>query len=98
MQARIANAKAEDALRLSKEQEDIVRRARALEAEAEEHWRKAKEYGNKAGKYITSPGLCIVAPITRLWCLYDACMSWGTPKSCSTSCACSSARILVRVR
>lgn len=50
MQARIANAKAEEALRLSKEQEDIVRRARALEAEAEEHWKKAKQYGNRAGE------------------------------------------------
>ncbi len=45
----MANAEAERAMRLSKELEDLARRAEELEAEAERHWQRAKQLGNTAG-------------------------------------------------
>lgn len=50
-QARVANAEAERAMRLSKEQADLARRAEELEAEAERHWQRAKQLGNTAGVF-----------------------------------------------
>lgn len=52
----MANAEAERALRLSKEQDDLTRRAKELEAEAERHWQRAKQFGNTAGEYSCDDG------------------------------------------
>lgn len=58
VQARVANAEAERALRLSKEQDDLTRRAKELEAEAERHWQRAKQLGNAAGEGVASISPC----------------------------------------